>query len=87
MHTAVTADEIRFDCLTLQRVPRKLLGPQAIPTITGRGYRFKMLLDESAAHQASAARRQRLDAEGHYGVGDAVLARCEALVLATSRER
>ena len=38
-------------------------------------------------HQARAARRQRLHAEGHDGAGDAALAGRQALVLAAPRQR
>ena len=36
--------------------------------------------------QAGAASRQRLHAQGHDGAGDAVLAGCQAVVLAPARE-
>ena len=50
------------------------------PHRAGRGHR-------NDAHQARAARRQRLHAESPNGVGDALLAEREALVLAASRDR
>jgi transposase InsO family protein len=43
--------------------------------------------DSHDAGQARAARRQRLHTQGHHGAGDAVLAGCQAFVLAASRKR
>jgi DNA-binding winged helix-turn-helix (wHTH) protein len=46
---------------------RKLLGPQAIATIPGRGYRWVLAADDACAQAARSESRVRCDAETRSG--------------------